>query len=287
MDFVRKSHKTQSTIFGLSGLASSWGTAFLACLLFVGSSFEPTRALVPAEEVKKTVERYIQSRSKNGSFLYRDEKTGDRLLLDFVGVQGIRGMPPYGDFVDVEFAVHKEPQKHYRLNFWVEEKDGKPKIVDIRIYKEPAERGGQWVEVTRQPLLWWWVPVTEHPGEREEKRAWEIKAAIHQYIAGQKGSPEGTFRIHDPKSGKDLELELVAIHDPVRKLPGKGYFACTDFHPVGEPEKLYDLDFWVAPKDHRLEVTEVRIHKEPVLENGRWIQKPRFEYRGIQPIELP
>ena len=76
--------------------------------------------------------------------------------------------------------------------------------------------------------------------------------------------------------GQDLELEFVTIHNPVRKVKGEGYFACTDFRVRGEPEKLYDIDFWLNQQGDKLAVTAVRIHKQPEKEGA-------FQARVVAP----
>lgn len=75
----------------------------------------------------------------------------------------------------------------------------------------------------------------------------DIKAAMMAFIA-ERADEHGVFRIHDSKTDETLELKFVEIHDPVRRIGRNTYFACTDFHVVGDEKKLYDLDFWMDPK---------------------------------------
>lgn len=131
----------------------------------------------------------------------------------------------------------------------------------------------------------------EHPGEGESEKqgsfgAVAIKVSMMGHIRSKTRAGNGTFRIEDPKTGEELALEFVKIHDPVRELPEKGvYFACTDFRVQGGPEgKRYDLDFWLKPKGNELEVVRTRIHKHPVKENGKWTKKARFTYRNDEPV---
>ena len=106
----------------------------------------------------------------------------------------------------------------------------------------------------------------------------DIKAAMHAYIAARVAA-DGVFRIHDEKTGETLALEFVKIHDPVRRIDQRTYFACTDFRVVGAPEKLYDLDFWMRPEDGRLKIYDEKIHKEPrhSLLYG-WYKHPRYTF---------
>ena len=111
-------------------------------------------------------------------------------------------------------------------------------------------------------------------------------AMIHHIDASQK---KGIFKIRDHKSNnKMLNLKFVKIHNPVRKVEGKGYFACTDFAVAGDKEgKLYDLDFWLNPKDNVLHITETKIHKHPQkLANGKWKKKARYTFINDRPVEI-
>ena len=72
----------------------------------------------------------------------------------------------------------------------------------------------------------------------------DIKAAMMAHIAAR-ADANGVFHLRDEKTGEELALKFVTIHDPVRVIDRNTYFACTDFAVAGAPEKLYDLDFWM------------------------------------------
>jgi hypothetical protein len=72
----------------------------------------------------------------------------------------------------------------------------------------------------------------------------------------------------------------------LRKIEGKGYFACSDFRESGSTDKFYDIDFWLVDKDGKLEVTEARIHKEPKNEDGVWVQAPRYNFDKEKVLNL-
>jgi hypothetical protein len=139
--------------------------------------------------------------------------------------------------------------------------------------------------VTRNPILWWWIPASEHPGETEEKRGWQVESALHEHIVRK--ATDGVLLVRDDKTGEQLALEFVEIHKPIRKIEGKGFFGCTDFRERGSTDKFYDLDFWLVEKDGTLAVTDVRIHKEPRSEDGRWVQVPRYSFEGDAVKEVP
>lgn len=132
-------------------------------------------------------------------------------------------------------------------------------------------------------------PGDEHPGDETETKdsysADHIKKAMKSHIEEQTDD-SGIFEIGDEKQDEKLALKFMEIHDPVRRVEGKGYFACTDFHVDGEKEKVYDLDFWLKPQGAELEVTKTRIHKHPVKEDGEWKKKARFTYKDDEPVKV-
>lgn len=114
----------------------------------------------------------------------------------------------------------------------------------------------------------------------------DIKAAMDKHIQAR-ADANGVFRIRDNKTDEVLELRFVEVHDPVRQIDGQTYFACTDFHVVGEPKKLYDLDFWLRPETGELGVYDEKIHKEPrkSLLYG-WYKQPRYTFVNDEVVEL-
>ncbi len=90
----------------------------------------------------------------------------------------------------------------------------------------------------------------------------DIKATMNKHIAA-KADKDGVFHMLDDKTGETLALRFITIHDPVRQIGQDVYFACTDFHVVGEPDKVYDLDFWMNDKTGELKVFRSKVHKEP------------------------
>lgn len=107
----------------------------------------------------------------------------------------------------------------------------------------------------------------------------QIKAAMREHIARRTrlGNPS-VFEITDPRTSQVLQLEFQKIHDPVRKLGGDLYFACTNFAAIGEPDKTYDLDFWIQPLDGELVVYQENVHKLPIRKDGEWVQLPRYTF---------
>ena len=125
----------------------------------------------------------------------------------------------------------------------------------------------------------------EHGGEAAQTySAAEIKGAMNAHISTRE--VDGVFKIMDDKTGEELSLKFVKIHDPVRKIEGKGFFACTDFEVVGVAGKLYDLDFWLNPEAGKLVVTEEKIHKHPVASGSGWEKKARYTFVNDNPVEI-
>ena len=106
----------------------------------------------------------------------------------------------------------------------------------------------------------------------------DIKRATSLYIRDSLNSEE-KFVIFDEKTEELLELKFLKIHDPVRQISEEIYFACTDFYVSGNPNKIYDIDFWLDHDNINLSVYEVKIHKEPrkSLLYG-WYKYPRYTF---------
>ncbi len=114
----------------------------------------------------------------------------------------------------------------------------------------------------------------------------DIKDAMLKHISA-KADVDGIFHLRDDKTGEILTLRFVKIHDPVRKINDSTYFACTDFHVVGEPKKLYDIDFWMNPVTGELKIYDTKVHKEPrkSLLYG-WYKQPRYTFVNDRVISL-
>ena len=120
----------------------------------------------------------------------------------------------------------------------------------------------------------------------EKYYAEDIKAAMTEHIEARI-DVDGVFRMRDDVTGEMLELRFAKIHDPVRKIDDHTYFACTDFHVVGEADKVYDLDFWLHPEDGLLVVHDEKVHKEPrhSFLYG-WYKQPRYTFVNDRIVPL-
>lgn len=232
-------------------------------------------------DVNARVQQVIDERSKGDAFVFHDPKLDTDLKLKFEGIKIVRGMEGYGWFANVIFHDVDEPKKQYAIDFWFRPEGDQLTLMDIRVQKGPKRDGDGYFMITRLPVAWWWLPVQEHPGSIEGARAWQVMAAIHDYIIENKDA-DGNITVKDDKTGEDVKLQFVEMHRPVRHLKGEGkYFACTDFRKPGSKDEYYDLDFWVDEKSGELKVGNVKIHKVPVLEDGIWTQVDHYTFEGM------
>lgn len=233
------------------------------------------------QDVNKRVEEVVAERSKDGVFTFHDPRLDADLNLIFEQIKIVRGMEGYGWFANAIFHDKDEPKKQYAIDFWFKPQGSELTLMDIRVQKGPKRDGDGWIMVTRLPVAWWWLPVQEHPGDMEVTRAWQVMSAIHNYIATNKDA-NGNLVVKDDKTGEEVPLQFVEMHQPVRHLKKEGeYFACTDFRKPGSKDEYYDIDFWVNEKTGKLVVDNVRMHKVPVQEDGIWTQVPRYTFDGM------
>jgi YHS domain-containing protein len=233
------------------------------------------------KDVNARVQQVIEERSKDDAFVFHDPKLDEDLDLVFEEIKIVRGMHGYGWFANVIFHDKEEPKKQYALDFWFKPEGEQLTLMDIRVQKGPRREGDGYFMITRLPVAWWWLPVQEHPGSIEGARAWQVMAAIHDYILENKDE-EGNITVKDDKTGEDVTLQFVEMHRPVRHLKDSGeYFACTDFRKPGSKDEYYDLDFWVDEETGDLKVKNVKIHKVPVQEDGIWTQVDRYTFEGM------
>jgi hypothetical protein len=234
-------------------------------------------------DAEAVVKELIDGKSKanDGAFPLDDPLSGDRLNLSFDGVDFTRTIDGYGFFPDVKFHDPRDAQRKYLVDFWVLPQDGKLEVQETRIYKEPLKVDGKWTIMARQPVPWWWIPASEHPGHMAVKRGWEVMSAVERNAVQESLKNSGVYTLTDDKTGKQLKLEFIDTHQPVRQLDDGHYFACTDFRAVGTKNQIYDIDFWVSDKDGQMTVDQTRVHKVPELKSGQWIQVPRYEWKDL------
>jgi len=234
-----------------------------------------------ADDVTAFIQDHIAKTADktSGLFSVNDSMLGQTLTLKLDKVDFVRTLHGYGFFPNVIFLDKDDPSKRYQIDFWVRPRDGKLSVVDTRVYKAPRKEGDKWIMFTRQPKPWWWIPASEHPGESEVKRSWQVMSALHEHIAAERLKGGGNYKLKDDKTGEVLSLDFVGIHQPVRKLKEDGrYFACTDFRKQGSTDEYYDIDFWMNDKDGTITVGGVRLHKVPQMEDGSFIQMPRYSF---------
>jgi hypothetical protein len=235
-------------------------------------------------DAETLVRQFVADKIKanDGIFPLDDPRNGEHLKLSYDDVDFTRTIDGYGFFPDVKFHDAQDAQRRYLIDFWVLPENGALQVEEVRIYKEPLQADGKWTTMARQPVPWWWIPASEHPGHLATKRGWEVMSAVEQEALNESRKNHGVFKLKDDKTGKELQLEFVDTHQPVRQLDGDGhYFACTDFRVVGTKDEIYDIDFWVSDKDGKMTVDQTKVHKVPELKSGQWIQVPRYEWKDV------
>ncbi len=121
-----------------------------------------------------------QLRRTMAHFPLDDSLNGAHLKLAFDDIDFTRTIDGYGFFPDVKFHDQSDAQKNYLIDFWVVPVNGKLQVQETRIYKEPLLSDGKWTTMARQPVPWWWIPASEHPGHLATKRGWEVMSAVEQ-----------------------------------------------------------------------------------------------------------
>jgi hypothetical protein len=218
-----------------------------------------------------------QSAKNGGVFVFDDPVADTSVPLVYEKVDFTRTLDGYGFFPDVIFHAKGDEAQKYLVDFWVAPKDGKLAVLETRIYEAPVKEGDTWTMEQRQPKPWWWIPASEHPGQTEQKRSWEVMSAIDGYI--ETTAQNGVLTLKDDKTGEEIPLKFVDVHQPVRRLKGNGqFFACTDFRKEGTKDQFYDIDFWLDSKSGKVSVTNVKVHKVPFLINGSYVQIPRYGF---------
>lgn len=272
------------TIFSqVLGRAGAAAIAVAFCLTTATLVFAADYPDFNDESVTKRTEEIIKERSTDGVFVFHDPKLNEDLNLVYEKIRVIRGMKGYGWFANAIFHDKDEPKKQYALDFWFKPQTDSDelKLIEIRVQKGPKRDGDSWIMITRLPVAWWWLPVQEHPGDMEVVRAWHVMSAIHNYITENRNE-DGALELKNPKTGEIIPLDFVEMHQPIRYLKKQGeYFACTDFRKAGTENEYYDVDFWVDEKTGRLKVSDVKIHKVPVQEDGIWTQEDLYTFEGM------
>ena len=129
------------------------------------------------------------------------------------------------------------------------------------------------VRVQQLPQTTTTVPQSGTPTMEVSKA--DISAGIKRHIASdRKKSSDKKFHVN--YRGKDLALDLIAVHDDrLSSLGGGKYFACVDMKATDGT--MYDIDFFMAGQPGNMGVTETSVHKvngKPLYnwkeENGVW-----------------
>jgi YHS domain-containing protein len=105
-----------------------------------------------AWHVMAAIHDYIlQNKDEDGNITVKDEKTGEDLKLQFVEmhrpVRRLMGKGKY--FACTDFRKPGSKDEYYDLDFWVDEKDGKLKVGNVKVHKVPVQEDGIWTQIDR------------------------------------------------------------------------------------------------------------------------------------------
>jgi len=107
----------------------------------------------------------------------------------------------------------------------------------------------------------------------------DIKAAMQVHL-DRTLDEEGVFHLVDDVTGEALKLTFMQVHDHVRQMDGDSNVARTEFHAIGEEDRVYDIDFWLRPVNGELTVFRTKVHKEPRQSLFGWYKHPRYTFVG-------
>ena len=114
----------------------------------------------------------------------------------------VRGMRGYGWFPNVHLPRRRRAEEEVRRSTSGSSPTAtSSKLVDIRVQKGPRREGDGYTMITRLPVAWWWLPVSEHPGDTEIVRHWQVMSAIHGEIAAKRDK-DGVYYLKDEKNGQ-------------------------------------------------------------------------------------
>jgi YHS domain-containing protein len=102
----------------------------------------------------------------------------------------------------------------------------------------------------------------------------DASALVTDSIEKQSKQNNGVFPYVDALTGEHLKLAFDGV-DFVRTIDGYGFFPIVNFHETQNAQKKYQIDFWVLPENGQLQLQETRIHKAPLLEDGKWMSVTR------------
>ena len=104
-------------------------------------------------EVMSAIEEHVltERAGNSGVFKLKDDKTGEVLDLDFIGLhQPVRRLKEDGRFFACsDFRKQGTTDEYYDIDFWLEEKDGKISVKEVRVHKVPVLEDGNYVQKSR------------------------------------------------------------------------------------------------------------------------------------------
>lgn len=266
----------------IAPLGPSWALMALCCAVLVtGAKAMP----LTEDDVSAHLTQLIADRSEAGIFSVHDAVTGQDLALVLDRVRVVRGLPEFGWFPDVVFHAKDDPKRQYAIDFWMKPDGDHLKLMDVRVHKDARPDGSSWMMITRQPLLWWWLPTLKRASAITGLQAWQVMGRVHEHIIG--AQKDGAFSV-SLEDGTSVPAELIAIYQPVGKHRESGrYFACGEFRKIGTPSASYAVDFFLDPDAHSVSVGKAHQTEIPHAGGGKaTAESPcRFEASAFDVVE--
>ena len=100
----------------------------------------------------------------------------------------------------------------------------------------------------------------------------DVARAIQEHIQFGERLNNGYYVVLDKQTNTPLLLKLEKIHtERLARLANGQFFACVDMKEKGGT--LYDIDFFLAPTDGKLAITDVFVHKVNGKPRYRWVEE--------------
>jgi len=111
-------------------------------------STEVTRAW----HVMSAIHNYIATnKDANGDLVVKDDKTGESVPLEFIEMhQPVRHLKKDGKyFACTDFRKPGSKDEYYDIDFWVDDKNGKLEVAEVKMHKVPVQEDGIWTQEPR------------------------------------------------------------------------------------------------------------------------------------------
>ncbi len=100
----------------------------------------------------------------------------------------------------------------------------------------------------------------------------DVAQAIREHVRFGERLNNGYYVVLDKQTNTPLLLKLEKIHtDRLARLENGQFFACVDMKE--KSGTMYDIDFFLAPMNGKLAITDVFVHKVNGKPRYRWVEE--------------